>query len=234
MYAVCLADFFNLDLWPSGRTPNQADLTSGLSALVSAALAGAPRVRDLLIRLYGGWHGDVPRTRVHLRPLTTQAIRRVPHSISGTRVRLELAETPVWDRSLQLLGTVRRSTPNRIPIALNQSPKCLDSTGCPLPLLEKWCNGTCPDQTCPVRLSNVASVHHQKMVDTLLTADALFLALHEKLDAVLVASDDDDLFPAMLAVSNHVPKVVVLTRRPAFPSYYRDILEQDGTTLHTW
>ena len=111
MYALCLADFFNLDLWPSGRSPNQADLATGFSSLASAALTAAPLVRDLTIRLYGGWHGDVRRTRVHIRPLTTRAIQHVPHNIAGLRFRFELAETPVWDRSLQLLGTVRRSTP---------------------------------------------------------------------------------------------------------------------------
>lgn len=39
------------------------------------------------------------------------------------------------------------------------------------------------------------------MIDTLLTADAMTIRYEELADAVVLASDDDDLIPAMLALA---------------------------------
>lgn len=68
MHAYCLADLFNLDLWPTGRRPSFADVRFGLERLTEEVLATVPAAREVTARLYDGWEGDVPATQHDLRP----------------------------------------------------------------------------------------------------------------------------------------------------------------------
>ena len=71
------------------------------------------------------------------------------------------------------------------------------------------------------------------MIDTLLTADAMAIRYEKLADTVVLASDDDDLIPAMLALAASDVELVHLTKRKA-PSFYREILEREGASIHEW
>ena len=97
MLAYCLVDFFNLQLWPSGREPSYPDVRDGLEALVAACAlavkAQHPRRDEILFRLYGGWHEDTLETRVFVREIVAAAIPAIPRT--GARLRIEIATLPL-------------------------------------------------------------------------------------------------------------------------------------------
>ena len=60
----------------------------------------------------------------------------------------------------------------------------------------------CPARGCSVALENVLNRPEQKLVDCMMTADVVHLSQHST-DAIVMISDDDDLWPGIhLAVSN--------------------------------
>ena len=84
-----------------------------------------------------------------------------------------------------------------------------------------------------MRLSDVASRHTQKMVDTLLTADAMAIRYEKLADTVVLASDDHDMVPALLALVVSDVELVYLTKRDT-RSFYRDLLEREGARVCAW
>ena len=234
MFVHCLADFFNLGLWPTGRPATFADIRDGLDELTGIAISRTPSASEITIRLYGGWHGDVPHTPHRLRDMVTRAIDQAPKRSSRTRLRLELADSPIWDKSIRILRSVRVNQMNRLHAQITSSSTCLDPAACSLASFATWCQGSCPTSGCPVRLATVARTHGQKMVDTLLTADALVIARDQLADAVILASDDADMIPALLALSASPLQVVHLMRSKTIANYYRGILEREGVTIHEW
>ena len=54
----------------------------------------------------------------------------------------------------------------------------------------------------------------QKMIDTIISCDAMFVS-HDKNEIIAIVSDDDDLIPAFLSASgNHCDAVVLIRKRP--------------------
>jgi hypothetical protein len=234
--AYCLADFFNLRLWPMGREVRFPDVRDGLDELVDACLRAAPEAREITFRLYGGWHGDVPQSRVSLRDLTAKVVRQMALRAGSTRLRCELAESPAWDKSMRLLRTVREVRLNYVTARLEEPPSCIHAggTSCSITVLGRWCSGRCPEPTCSVRLRDVAHTHRQKMVDTLMTADAVYLGRDDGVDMLIIASDDDDMLPALLALTTSSQKIIKMSRSNGPADYYRGILERDGITFYAW
>ena len=234
MFAYCLADFFNLQLWKIGRPPVYSDVRDGLDDLIAAGVTAAGSASEVTFRLYGGWHGDVPESREEIRGMTSRAMQALSKRLGRTRVRVELADTPVWDRSLRLRSTVQVSRLANVPARVESCDECLRPADCTVSSLGRWFGGKCPSDGCPVKLPQVAWRHQQKMVDTLLTADALTIAHTGVCDAVLVASDDTDMLPALLALSTSGLEVVRMARRASRHEYYEGLLELGGVRTHRW
>lgn len=237
MQAYCLADFFNLQLWRGGQAPTYADVRDGLNELVAASLAGIDdaglRASELVVRLYGGWHGDSPSDRVALRELTSAAIGGFSRH-GSTRLRLQLAEAPVWDPSIRLLRSLRRVTMKPMGGMISTPSTCPHNGACSLKDLSAWWKGKCPNSACRAKLVDVASANRQKMVDTLLTADALTIARDGLAEIFVIASDDDDLLPALLSLTTSDMRVIRLRRDATRDAYYDGILEMQGLWTHTW
>lgn len=234
MRAYCLADLFNLDLWPTGRRPGVPDIRHGLDRLTDQVLETVPSAGEVIVRLYGGWHGDVPDTQRDLRHMVSRAAADRPRRLGRQAFRLELAESPVWDRNIPIRRSVRLVRSRRLKTKVHHPPRCvLEPDRCSLLSFKAWCAGQCPEADCPVRLPDAASRYTQKMIDTLLTADAMTILYERLADIVVLASDDDDLIPAMLALAASDVALVHLTRRKA-PGFYRGILEREGASVHEW
>lgn len=239
MIAYCLADLFNLRLWPPGRRPNAADIRDGIAELVDEALTVTPgATRELTIRLYGGWHGATLQSTTDLASMVRRAIRDMPRRVGRQRLRLQIADHPIWDSSIRILGSVRESRLTRIRAKLSKSDSCISEKQCTFPALQSWSRGRCPTYGCTVQLSNVASNLREKMVDTLLTADAVTIISDELADIVVLASDDADMLPALLALAVSNIALIHLRRQdngPTLPrDYYGQILRREGATIRTW
>ena len=234
MRAYCLADLFNLELWPSGRPPNYADIRDGLGQLADRVLTAVPHASEVTTRLYGGWDGNIPAAQSDLRPMVARSIDDMPRRRGRQIFRIELAESPVWDRTVPIRNSVRMSRATRLRTTVELSRDCLlGPAQCTLASFESWCKGRCPATGCPVRLSDVASRHTQKMVDTLLTADAMAIRYEKLADTVVLASDDHDMVPALLALVASEVELVYLTKRDA-RGFYRDLLEREGARVCAW
>jgi uncharacterized LabA/DUF88 family protein len=234
-YMYCLADFFNLDLWPSGREPGYRDVRDGLEDLIEAAVSVDDSAPDeLAIRLYGGWHGEVPATRVLLREVTEAVLRAYPRRLGRCRLRIEIADAPVWDASLRLLNSARRVPMRSQPYQFLLPDSCPHNGSCTLRDLRIWTKGRCPDSGCAVTVGEVGWRYRQKMVDTLLAVDALIIKRDSLADTVIIASDDDDMIPVLLAVCDPAIKTVHLRRRGGADAYYAALLATKGVETRTW
>jgi hypothetical protein len=72
------------------------------------------------------------------------------------------------------------------------------------------------------------------MVDTLLTADAIAIARDRMADALILASDDSDMYPALFSAATSDVRVLGLRRNGVIDPYYDGLFEMRGITLHTW
>jgi uncharacterized LabA/DUF88 family protein len=237
MQVHCLADLFNLQLWPPGQDPTYADLRSGLEELVGATIAALGDARifpgEVTFRLYGGWHGELPESGKHILALTSAVIRQFPRRV-GVRVRMQIADSPIWNQSLKMIDSVRQ-VPLRPPGGkIINHPLCAKPADCTVHQLRSWWNGRCPEGTCAVRIGDLGFMYRQKMVDTLLTADAITLAREELSDALVIVSDDDDMLPAILAVSSLRFRTLLLRRRERRDTYYQSILDSSDVSIHIW
>lgn len=238
MNAYCLADFFNLDLWPTGRPPTYPDVRDGVWDLAGAALSAVPFATEVTIRLYGGWHGNLPESRVHLRPMVGRAIDSLPKRRGNQRLRIQIADHPIWDSSMLMLRSVRDGPVARIRASVAPAHDCTLRSTCSIAALRAWARGSCPHSECSVQLREVARVTRQKMVDTLLTVDAVAIGRDRGVGAIAIATDDDDLIPAFLALLTSDVRLVHLTRRQpgrtAGTDYYPRILESAGVHILNW
>lgn len=238
MIAYCLADVFNLRLWPPGRRPNAADIRDGIAELVDEALTSAPDTRELTMRLYGGWHGLTSQSATDLLRMVRTAIRQLPKVSGRHRLRVQIADHPIWDSSIRILRSARELPLARVRAKLSTPDTCTHADQCTFPTFRSWSRGRCPTLGCTVRLGDLASVSREKMVDTLLTADAITIISDQLADVVIVASDDDDMLPALLALAVSDIALIHLRRQDRgsahLADYYGQILRREGATIRTW
>ena len=76
----------------------------------------------------------------------------------------------------------------------------------------------------------------QKIVDTLLTADAMAIIQHRLADAVILASDDDDMIPALLALAaSDLPLTHMRRKVPRDTAAEHAVLSTGpDTTIRQW
>lgn len=238
MTIYCLADLFNLRLWPPGRRPNLGDIRDGIGELVDELLGATTDAGEMTIRLYGGWHGPTLPFSRDLPRMVTRAIRHLPKRVGRRRLRLQLADHPIWNSSIRMLASVRESRLTRVRAQVQNPRKCRETDTCTLAALRSWFDGRCPDSACSVQLADIACQSRQKMVDTLLTADAMTIINEDLADTVILASDDDDMLPALLALAASDIRLIHLRREHGGPSratdYYRRILSHEGATTLRW
>ena len=160
-------------------------------------------------RLYGGWY-DEDRLSVAAQKLNRDIEDRFPSVVpllmsgrrSGIRVSAELALALSISPTVDLMNTYRvRSAPRNLRAVDYPFARCVSSSSCPLHgthhLLRK---NRCPEARCPVRLRDVITRPEQKLVDTMLTADLVYAARRPSM--AIVASNDDDLWPAIHTAVN--------------------------------
>ena len=226
---IVLIDYDNLDALERSRGVRHV-MTSLLHALGRRRVAGEQTV---VCRLYGGWF-DGTSLSPSAQVLGPELQREFPSAVSvadeeGTHtvlVRAELARALVCDPRGQLTHTYRRrSLPPRLQCIAAPFPDCADPSGCPVASLEPFIrDGTCPVDGCVVAPRDVLVRAEQKLVDSMIVIDLVYLtqAMSEPL---VVVSADDDLWPGIRFVLLRGAGVihVVPHRGGSAPNRYRHL-----------
>lgn len=237
MFAYCLADFFNLELWKRGQPISYADARDGINDLLVAAIDALSlshvRVEELTVRLYGGWHDRETKSFTPIRDLLAKVVRQYPRR-GSIRLRVQIAEAMISYPFLAFTETLRRA-PYSPSGHLGAIPSnCLLGNACSLSKVSCWLRGKCPETDCAVKTRDVIYARQQKIVDTLITADSLFLAHSQQADVLLIASDDDDMVPALIGGRMPGTQVFHMRRSRLDPGCYDNFLEEAGVVIYKW
>jgi hypothetical protein len=200
--------------------PNPPLLASRLDeavASMTAALAdlSPPGVVDFRVRLYDGWFDEDGKETPIIEMIAPHVRSEYPRRSGRQRVFVELAGATLALPSTRLIHTYRRGRGfGRYPITVVEGrPRgCAEPASCSLEDLRSWVRrGKCPrNPTCAVPAENVASFQHQKLVDAMIVADAVWAAANSSVVAIF--SDDEDVIPGLLTAASYESRVVWLTR----------------------
>lgn len=168
------------------------------------------------IRIYGGWYeGDSLSVLSQQLSVKVQSefptILRVPKDngeIVIIRTTAELAVSLLEEPGHQLFNTYRKKgRPNNIRVQMPSTIGC-NSPTCPLPLVKRVLQkGNCPTQGCLAGASSVIYRHEQKLVDTMLTCDLLYLS-SQQYDFLFIVSADDDFLPPIRTLMLRGTKII--------------------------
>lgn len=155
------------------------------------------------VRLYGGWFEEENMSQLS-QDITVQlqnefpSIIRIPtqNAIHKIVTKAVLALSLLEEPNHHLFYTYRRKgKPNNIRVETPLSVGC-SSTLCPLPMAKKLLQkGSCPTIGCVTEATSLVYRHEQKLVDTMLTCDLLYLSVQPYDLLVLISADDDFLPP---------------------------------------
>lgn len=191
-----------------------------------AALTDTTRFR---IRFYGGWYGRAALSQ-HGQELSAELDAVFPmRLVVGTRyaslqlrVGAELASSMLADPTHDVLHTLRRGTPPLYNVHAIPFRGCNEPTACPLAPIEGLIHrNRCPSDGC---LASVSAVFprpkQQKLVDTMLVSDLIYLACTTH-NPVVVVSTDDDLWPGIrTALHLGLPVHHIHTTKRTTPAIY--------------
>ena len=182
-------------------------------SLLNNAVAGDAADRDLRFRLYGGWfnaEGSLSRNAQKLTgkvqgtfPKDREVVRIDGESnerIGRQTIHAEMAYTLLVDRNRQLHSTYRETKETDFRIKCNNPSSVCKQTSCSLQNLHRFFDKKrCPDQACDVSVKDILEKEGQKLVDGMLMSDLIFLNENHE-PSIVLASSDDDLWPAIIHV----------------------------------
>lgn len=188
----------------------------GLVDLLSISLVKLPR--EVLpdnafvdTRLYGGWY-ERDRLTTLAEDLRSEIDQQFPTVLRfagvGHKRRIkavaELARSLLISPRHNIFNTFRshRSAP-RFRSIVPPYAGCSTPNHCLMsaigPLISR---PSCPAVTCHAKLRDIFMRPGQKLVDTMLTADAIFLASSQHAVTLVIVTNDDDLWPAILTAGH--------------------------------
>lgn len=185
-------------------------MRAGLERIVSVLAASTFSVPShLRFRLYGGWYEGMSPTRL-VQNLTTE-IEAEPfplpfkyslaNAVRTTVLSVEFAYSLLAEPHHHLFDTFRKKA-NALRAIHCEHPSavgCVQGITCPLLGMHTLLNARrprCPDSTCAIDSQALIYRAEQKLVDTMLCTDLIYLAQQRNQDLVVVTSDDD-LWPAI-------------------------------------
>ena len=111
------------------------------------------------------------------------------------------------------------------PLRIRRPDSCAHSTNCPLDDLRQWQKKRCPRHNdCPVKTRDAIGAERQKLVDTAIVADTMYLARYHGRDWVAVVSNDDDILPGLLSGAADHERLMLATVARTQPSAYAGLL----------
>ena len=172
------------DNFCAGVYDSQSALTHALNRMVDLALAQAPELGEIRVRLYGGWldSGVLTKRASRLQQKLSQPFFPRPHP-DGRLIRgsVDLVTRLVGVPGLEWGHTFRerRGLP-RLRLAETPRPSaCAGDANCPIDLVQRISRRrarACHIAGCSVANRDAFLLQEQKMVDSMLCCDALTLA----------------------------------------------------------
>ena len=201
IFSYVLLDYYNLR--QLHRRRGAAWLVQRiLDTLGTDTLTPAHRFR---IRFYGGWYGKSSLSQ-HGQALAAELDAQFPASLlvatryTSLRLRVlaELASSMLADPTHDILNTFRRGHQPRVHVRRAPFIGCARPTDCPLAPIESLADHRqCPVDSCSTSISAVfPRQKQQKLVDTMIVSDLIYLACTTR-TPVVVVSTDDDLWPGI-------------------------------------
>lgn len=193
-------------------------------SIVTAALHAIPDVADgvyVTLRAYGGWFEGTSPTESRFRALVSYqnlcpTLIRTDRGLA--RIIFEFADELALSRShrrkidIRYTVTVRRTAD---PIVACRGAMQCGEVDCQVREVRKWARrkNACFSPTCPHPFNAFFQRRQQKQVDVHLAVDLVWLASTcDQNTAIVMASDDTDLLPALLQASsqNGTAKIIRL------------------------
>jgi hypothetical protein len=190
------------------------------TTLESSMSSYVQTVSRLDVRLYGGWYGPLRLTKYGAQ-MAAEVQKDFPfvlrNAFQGINVTIgcELAQALLQMPKHTLPHTYRpRQGPPRLDCAHRTDLGCSDAS-CPILVVNQFFNaGTCPGFNCTRTITNILGRNEQKLVDTMLVSDVIYLA-HLGESPVAVVSSDDDLWPGMLTAMHQGCHIIQLCTKYA-------------------
>jgi hypothetical protein len=161
------------------------------------------RVHNITIRLYGGWY-EKNRLTHKAQNLTAEINYRFPDTLklSDNRTRvivhMELAYSLLCDPKNHLLDTYRfRGKPNGLKCHNPLSSGCGNTTNCPVTHVFNFINSGFCSHCGIVKADDIIYKGEQKLVDSMLISDLIYLSTLGNQE-VSIASSDDDIWPGIV------------------------------------
>jgi len=157
-------------------------------------------LHEMRFRLYDGWYdGDGAETDLH-GMVKGHVQRTYPTLRRRVRLFAEIAESAVVSPDDCFVDTYRRQrglSRYAVSVSRTPAPACAAPLACAVDQLRAWFKGACPHLSgCQVTSQDVASFAYQKLVDTTLVADAIWLASQKH--TIAVVSEDEDVLPGLI------------------------------------
>lgn len=195
----------------------------------------APRVH---IRLYGGWYiGNQKSPIAQSLSVEIQAVQpfsfqpftpRPPHTLP-TIVSVELAQSLIITPTRDFFDTYRtKQAPKNLNAKSAEDAGCLQPDSCGLRNMRSFFRKKCcPEVGCLIDLHQFMSRSEQKLVDVMLSTDALHLAMNRQEETLVVVSSDHDIWPAIHYSALVHPRVAHLHTRSgqSVPQHYSSALQ---------
>jgi hypothetical protein len=233
MALLVLVDLANRTVFRGVHRPNEALVGARLMELVLSVAEELGKqtrvVLDLKFRLYDGWFdADGMASDVH-GMLRSYVRNNYPTRRKNTRVFVEVAEALISAPSQRLPYTFRSERGlGRYPIKLEKPPPagCCAPSQCHLHALRTWMDGNCPNPACTVTSDSIASYRSQKLVDSAIVSDAVWVARDG--EDVAVVSDDEDVIPALIAARAAGRRAVWICSSPSPRAQYKPLIANNA------
>lgn len=223
-----------------GRLPNARDHELYLAELERGLLAFRGSINEefleLRVRLYGGWTSESSGRRTASGDMVSQALASngAVRRVGRTRIFLELVDSLISAPDEPLYRTYRKDLWRGDLLAVGSQPvTCPDHPNlcAEMLALRSWSSHSrCPRQaTCAVKTRDFTHVTGQKLVDSMLVADAITCAVAR--DRVAIVSIDDDMVPGALSASRLGGDVSLVRFGKTKQSDYDPILQRNGVEV---
>lgn len=243
-----LVDYDNLETpgWGQGRRPGRPPNDRDHRHRADLLLALLRRYRsdhlmsksiEMRVRLYGGWSSDVMGRPTDANTmLSAWSVRDGRFRERGTRIIVDIADRLLSRPDVPLYYTFRTYpwSLRGVQWTAETPSACADASTClQISALRSWAKGRCPGQSgCAVAPGDLGTTRGQKMVDSMIVADMIYIG--SVLDTpVTVLSVDDDMIPGLLTASQVPNRATLLRvgRRTTEPGPYDGLLVEAGISV---
>lgn len=216
-----LLDYDNLSL-----IDKQRGLLSVIEKILSKIQNDIIDKTNVHVRLYGGWY-DKNNITQRAQKLSSEILADFPTVVNppitanNVVVNVELAYSMLIAPKEHLLETYRiRGYPADLQCDIPRNHGCT-SQNCPINHIYEFINfQKCKGQCCSIIPSDILYRGEQKLVDSMITNDLLFLVMDNSKPIVIVSSDDD-FWPSIrtaLALSTNL--IHLHTKNYLTPNHY--------------